>query len=1051
MNVVPHKIIKNKTSTFFHSLRKPIDGEIGIKEHTVSVAKSNNHEFIITQQTKDNYYRFGSFTTIDAYISEFGDINTHSFEIINGDCKLYFDVEYFGKTEEFINNIINSIKKHAKDFFGVEILDNELFLSQAHGIGEKGAFKDIMKWSTHIVVNNGLFFKHNRDIKNFIKYIESVETDEDIISSIDKLVYNNNQDFKMPNQSKFGSTRVSKIVNGAFIDHLVNLYTHNTHKEYYVFKEQTQSIITRRINKKKKIEIAEQTLRVGTVFPDQVFDEPIDPLDIHRLLEIFGNEDYAYDVFWEIRCIVKNEGHSIETFINWAKKSSKYLEDETLKTWEGNASLSKDGFNLSNLRRLVRIKYPNAFREPQHLFIDSITKPTINLEQHGYDCLKYRQRYMRPITEHIFKKKDSLFDTQKLYDTLVIKSHLGTGKTTVMENIIRENVYQSCVIFSPRVVFAHKMLADFKGIDPRFELYKDIPKEKRHMSKFIVCQLESLATLGDHFDVIIFDESESLIAQLGSSTMENSIGQVSRRMETMFKTAKLVVCGDAFVTDRTLCIINKLRPKKSKKLYIENDFQPYKRKAYHVAKTGTGLCDFFKKFVKNNPNDRNVISTGSRDNSEKLRDISMDENMKTLVINKYTDDEIINQMRDVNSLWSKYQNVIYTSSVTVGVSYDCDKLFDNLFLHFSVNSCNPRDTCQSSLRARYIKNNVLYYSTNSVRFNNLTPNMFRFDELKKWKLSTMSADVETDDWLIDAWVYNNMENNISAHFHKNLVERYLSICGYTLCDAVDTVFKDELNIENIKSLDVDFDINDLCYDNIDDLETSDDVTDNKNKMLEGRASTADKLQYEKQQFKDVCFLRETEVDHEIMSSMWDEYIKNAPSIINKIKNIRYECQPETNDVCMYFQNREHMKKYMVEMTNVLEIKNTFDFSIIKRSKMNDIRKWFIENNKWTHSVFNLDTKRYSKDSKYDTDKSLSGFVSHLFGRWSGMELQIGERKRKMVNGVRVDNGDFQIVPQPIMNNFIENVRKIVENDKKLLDNKISNERFEFANDYDDIC
>ena len=49
---------------------------------------------------------------------------------------------------------------------------------------------------------------------------------------------------------------------------------------------------------------------------------------------------------------------------------------------------------------------------------------------------------------------------------------------------------------------------------------------------------------------------------------------------------------------------------------------------------------------------------------------------------------------------------------------------------------------------------------------------------------------------------------------------------------------------------------------------------------------------------------------------------------------------------MYFQNREHMKKYMVEMTNVLEIKNTFDFSIIKRSKMNDIRKWFIENNKW---------------------------------------------------------------------------------------------------------
>jgi hypothetical protein len=36
----------------------------------------------------------------------------------------------------------------------------------------------------------------------------------------------------------------------------------------------------------------------------------------------------------------------------------------------------------------------------------------------------------------------------------------------------------------------------------------------------------------------------------------------------------LVVAGDAFITDRTLYIINKLRQKKSKKLYIDNDFQP---------------------------------------------------------------------------------------------------------------------------------------------------------------------------------------------------------------------------------------------------------------------------------------------------------------------------------------------------------------------------------------------------------------------------------------------------------------------------------------------
>jgi CDP-diacylglycerol pyrophosphatase len=67
-------------------------------------------------------------------------------------------------------------------------------------------------------------------------------------------------------------------------------------------------------------------------------------------------------------------------------------------------------------------------------------------------------------------------------------------------------------------------------------------------------------------------------------------------------------------------------------------------------------------------------------------------------------------MQDVNTLWDKYKNVIYTTSITVGISYDSEYTFDNLMLHLSCCSSTVRDMCQSSLRARKITNNVLYYS-----------------------------------------------------------------------------------------------------------------------------------------------------------------------------------------------------------------------------------------------------------------------------------------------------------------------------------------------------
>ena len=194
------------------------------------------------------------------------------------------------------------------------------------------------------------------------------------------------------------------------------------------------------------------------------------------------------------------------------------------------------------------------------------------------------------------------------------------------------------------------------------------------------------------------------------------------------------------------------------------------------------MCDFVEHFITKNPNDRNIFATGSRKNGDQLNVIFNENEQKTLFINSYTNDKIANQLQNVNELWDKYQNVIYTSSITVGVSYDSEKTFDNLFLHFSVFGCCVRDMFQASLRARKIKNETVYYTNVSNYFGNERPRLFSYNELMTQVESRSDNTTETgeysSEWMNLLWIYNQKALNVNAHYHHDLINRSLLICGY---------------------------------------------------------------------------------------------------------------------------------------------------------------------------------------------------------------------------------------------------------------------------------
>ena len=227
-------ITHTNNGTFFHKIKTKTEEKP--KNICIEEENKNNCEFIIDQQTNEKHRIFGYYKDVDDYLIDNKFNNTHSYEILNKECKLYFDIEYQNNDAYFFDEIISSISKHYKAFFKQQLNQDDLCISTASGIGECSSWKGKEKHSYHIVVNNGLFFKKNQDIKYFIKYIYDNEQQEDVKKAIDKCVYGKNQSFKFPYQSKYGSDRIQKTVNGKFRQHLINKYSFCEFKGYYNFK-----------------------------------------------------------------------------------------------------------------------------------------------------------------------------------------------------------------------------------------------------------------------------------------------------------------------------------------------------------------------------------------------------------------------------------------------------------------------------------------------------------------------------------------------------------------------------------------------------------------------------------------------------------------------------------------------------------------------------------------------------------------------------------------------------------------------------------------------
>lgn len=427
-------------------------------------------------------------------------------------------------------------------------------------------------------------------------------------------------------------------------------------------------------------------------------------------------------------------------------------------------------------------------------------------------------RYLGTVREMDFRPRD-------LVDTLLVKSHLGTGKTVAITNIIRLGTYKRILVLSPRKSYTHAQMGTFANDPtlPPFVSYLDYHDRFLSEVPYLVVQLESLHrifTFFEPYDLVIMDEAESILNQLHSVTTNGKhLMNNHATLERVLRTAGRVIMADAFLSDRTMNIARALRNEERTR-YIENTYQPYQRTAVYLqapepeeAKDEKGqepeaegairahLYGFCQRIMTALRAGKRIVVlwTSKRKGDWFVRSFLEGTGFSYRFYSSDTTKEEQLGLRDVHTTWSDLQCLMMTTSITVGISYDPDEpenQFDEAFLYGSNSTAMPRDIAQALLRVRVLKTQRLTYVVDTKPTSNDHDAIRGFQnvwgqltakEIACLRDHPLTEWYDCPDWAKWNHVYNENEERCSRAEYVAILEKYLALCGYQQTTEVEHV------------------------------------------------------------------------------------------------------------------------------------------------------------------------------------------------------------------------------------------------------------------------
>ena len=292
--------------------------------------------------------------------------------------------------------------------------------------------------------------------------------------------------------------------------------------------------------------------------------------------------------------------------------------------------------------------------------------------------------------------------------TLLIRAPMKIGKTKALSEHIRANfadgVVETRAVF---VSFRQTFGADVKAKFPGFTLYSDVRGDLR--ANKLIIQVESLHRLAiDDVapDLLILDECEAIFEQFGSGLIH-----YPQRVWAVFKWlmtySRHVICMDANLSSRTYEMVRVLRGLTGCVFH----FNEYKNAADDVyALTSDTARWYGALYAAVERGERVVVATNSIAEGKTLARV-IGARLVDKQVRLYSSETQPSEKRahfaDVNKFWSELDVLIYTPTVTAGVSFEL-KHFNKVFGYFTDQSCCV-ETCQQMIgRIRDVASHKFY-------------------------------------------------------------------------------------------------------------------------------------------------------------------------------------------------------------------------------------------------------------------------------------------------------------------------------------------------------
>tara|TARA_R110000803_G_C11986119_1_gene321318 strand:+ start:293 stop:3589 length:3297 start_codon:yes stop_codon:yes gene_type:complete len=801
---------------------KPI--EVALKER-----KCNEYTIKYDEESNKGltYTKYGNLTY--EKLSNIWKNNNHLYEIIpdNTPFKFYLDIDKRFESDSNNKETLKILKELIENTLEINFDDASISFG-------KGNKDDYIKVSWHIVFNNGIYFKNMNECKIFINYLKYKVVSEDkyfLLKNgvLDFIPYKSNQAFKLPFQSKAFKNiiQIPEDTNCKIEDYLLT-YKKGEIKYYDVskFDEIMKPILTTKTHIKTasgkiiKVEYTDSVIlkdymnsfnkdfKLGKVLGSKLKNK------LKYFLDSIPNNSKVSMKVWKtigysISKILKNSEAGLDLWTSWTS-GYKPIDKEKLRKMYMKHNI-ESGYGYKMLYKLASI-HNNLIDEEI-----SCIKPLFEYTP-SFKCVN------KEINCRFIANEFNMKETVNKFDVICIKSPMGTGKSYSLNTIFENENYKSILYLSCKRAFATCMKSDFKkyGFKSYLEIENknDIQKNNR-----IICSVESASHLRDGYDLVIIDESESICDNLtGQMMMNNKPLDNIKRIYKIVKNSSKIMLMDAYLTTRSFNMVKDIYGEaieKKKCYHLINKFQYPERVRIDCLSKGVLGGTILNKLKDGK---RCVLVCGSKKLSDGIAILCKD-----YKISYYSSSNPLPNGCNVNEVWNKCQLLIYTPTVTAGISYtNKDFPFDNLFI-YAVNkhSAHIRDIIQAHKRVRHFNDNKIYTVINGqapvFNYDMLPVSKKSIEELEyKYKTLLFDEDVislkmnEETKWIYNINIHNKLESNINTLYICDLAQRYFeeeNIINSNTCK------KDELEYLN--------EINEVWnYDDIKDIEK------NKHRILE---------------------------------------------------------------------------------------------------------------------------------------------------------------------------------------------------------------------------